>query len=202
MLRATILAAFLVLAGVAAMAAAPFDEAFVRYEARGSAYELEFARLGQVRAIRSDVRAYAATLVNDHEVYNAALRDLAQLKDIEVPPGLDRKDQQRLDRLSAARGATFDAAFIREARRINSDEVRSFRREASRTTDPDIRDFVRHFLEVDEQHEVGARALAQRNVASQAPVIHPPKTGDSMTVIPPPSGSAMPVIPPPPPVSK
>lgn len=196
MLRILILAVLLMLAGPKAMAA-PFDELFVRYEAQSSAYELEFARLGAVRATRSEVRTYAAVLVNDHEAYSGALRDLATSKGIAVPSGLAASDRKRLDRLARARGTAFDRAFVREAQRINNDNIRAFRKEAARTADPDIHSFVDRFLEMDAKHEAAASALSERVVASKTPVIHPPLTGDRMVVVPPPSASSMPVIAPP-----
>jgi len=191
MLKATIVVAFLMLAGFEAMGA-PFDELFVRYEAQGSIYELAFAQLGQSRATRPEVRAYAATLVNDHEAYNGALRDLAESKGIAVPSGMATNDKKRLDRLAGMRGGAFDSAFVREAVRINGEDIRAFRREASRTADRDIRSFVTRFLEVDEKHEAGARALSERHVGSSMPLIRPPRTGDTMPIIPPPDASAMP----------
>ena len=190
MLKTMIVVASLMLAGVEAMAA-PFDELFVRYEAQGSIYELAFAQLGQSRATRPEVRAYAATLINDHEAYNGALRDLAESKGIAMPSSMTTNDKQRLDRLAGIRGTAFDSAFVQEALRINGEDIRSFRREASRTADPDIRSFVTRFLEVDEKHEAGARALGERHVGSSMSLIRPPRTGDTMPVIPPAGASAI-----------
>ena len=195
-LKAIMISAFLILAAVQAMGASPLDEQFIHYEAQGSLYELAFARLGEARATRPEVRAYATTLVNDHEAYNGALRDLAETKGIAVPSGLAKNDQKKLDRLAGTRDAAFDTAFVREARRINGSIIRAFRREASRTADPDIRRFVVRFLEVEEKHDAIARKLAERPVAFRLPVIVPPRTGDTMPVISPPSPSNMPVIPP------
>src|ERR1019366_2898280 len=100
MLKAIMISAFLMLAAAQAMGASPLDEQFVRYEAQGSLYELAFARLGEARATRPEVRAYATTLVNDHESYNGALRELAENKGIAVPSSLAKNDQKKLDRLA------------------------------------------------------------------------------------------------------
>jgi hypothetical protein len=119
-----------------------------------------------------------------------------------MPSSMATNDKKRLDRLAGMHGVAFDSAFVREAVRINGEDIRAFRTEASRTADPDIRRFVTRFLEVDEKHEAEARALSERNVGSSMPLIHPPQTGDTMPVIPPPGASAMPVIPPPTPAPK
>jgi hypothetical protein len=100
--------------------------------------------------------------------------------------------------LAKTRGAAFDRAFVREAQRINRDELRAFRNEAGRTADPDIHGFVGRFLEVEAKHEAAANALGDHVVASKVRVIEPPQTGDTMAVVPPASGSSMPMIVPPP----
>jgi putative membrane protein len=98
-LRTTIFAALLSFAGAGATAA-PFDDLFVRHEAQSRACELALARLGQTRAIRPAVRAYAGLLVNDHEVYGGGLRRLAESKGIAVPSGFAASDRKRFDALA------------------------------------------------------------------------------------------------------
>jgi len=183
-----------VFAGTTAMAAGPFDQMFVRNEAQRSLYEGAIARLAQSRATRTDVRSYASTVLNDHEAYDGALRELAKSKGISLPSGLTKYDKKRLAHLAGLHGRAFDNAFIREARRVNDDDIRDFRKEASHAADPETNRFVTQFLEVDKKHEAGARALGGRDVASRGPVIEPPPTGNRMPVISPPSASAMPVI--------
>ncbi len=196
-MRRLLVAAILCLSAAPALAASPTDAAYLRNEAQGSAYELAIARLASEHATRPDVRAYAATVVNDHEAYNAALRELAQTKDVALPPGMTPARQQQLDRMSSLTGPAFDTAFIREAQRINADDLRDSQQELRRTTDGDIRAFVARFNQVDRKHEAGARAVSRRAVAGGMPVIRPPATGATMPVIPPPSTGTMPVIVPP-----
>jgi putative membrane protein len=194
--------AVLLLGITQAMAASPFDTLFLRHEAQNSAYETAIAQLAQNRAIRPEVKAFAAGVANDHESYNGGLRDLAQAKGVPVPPDMTASNKKHLDALAATQGAAFDTAFLREMRRINGVELRSFRREASRTADKDIRAFVTKFLPMEEKHEADARALSGRAVASRMPVITPPAVGAGMPVITPPSGGTMPVVPPPAPGAK
>jgi len=194
MLKAMMISAFLILAANLAMAASPLDEQFVRNEAQGSLYELAFARLGEARATRPDVRAYATTLINDHEAYNGALRELAESKGIAVPSSIATNDQKRLDLLAGMRDAAFDTAFVREARRINGDVIRAFRGQASRTTDPDLRRFVTRFLAVEEKHDAAARRLAERAAASRSPANVPPRAGDTIPFISPRTASMMAII--------
>ncbi len=196
MLRLSMLVALLLMAAASAHAA-PFDDMFLRSEERGSAYELEFARLGEAHATRAEVRTYAATLINDHEAYGSALRNLAESKGIAIPSGPSATDKQRLSRMAQVRGASFDREFIREAQRVNSENQRLFRKEAARTADPDIRHFITFFAEMDAKHEAAAKALSENVVASKTPIVPPPPIGDDMVVVPPRSDKSMPVIVPP-----
>ena len=201
MLKALFTTVTIVLCAGSAWAAAPFDALFLRHEAQGSAYELAIAKLAQDRSSRPELRSYAATVASDHSSYNAALRALAHAKGVNLPSDLTSKDQSRVDEMAKLNGPSFDSAFLAEARRVNAEDMRDFRKEASRTTDPQIRSFVTKFLAVDQKHEAGAQALSNQAsnapVTSRMPVIKPPATGATMPVIPPPQGGTMPVITPP-----
>ena len=197
MSKTLVAAAVLTLVMTQSQAATPLSERFLQNEAHSSTYELAVAHLAQTRATRPEVRAYAGTLVNDQEAYTAALHDLARSKGVAVSWRMTARGQQQLDRLTAIRGAAFDDSFVREAQRINAEDVRKLRREASITPDPDIRNFVGHFIKDEEKREAGARALSGHTVASRMPVLAPPPTGNKMPVIKPPDDRVMPVIPPP-----
>ena len=197
LLMLLILMAAIILSCTPVKAASPYDQAFMRHEIQASAYELDFARLGLARALRPEIRAYAETVINDHAQYNEALRDLARSKDVSLPPTMGRHGRQRLDRLGGTPDSAFDAAFLREARRINGDGIRASRVEASRTADPEIRAFVLRFLNVDKKHQSLARSLSDIVMASRAVVVRPPQTGDPIVVVPAPDKSPMPIIQPP-----
>ncbi len=194
---AAIFGVFVLATGAKAQPLASVDQMFLRSEARSSAYEVAIAQLAQGRASDPEVKAYADTLVKDHEAYDSTLRDLATKKGMTLELGLSAQSKVALERLSRQRGRSFDRTFITEAVRVNSAAIRAFRAEAARTSDPDIRAFVNDHLAMDERHDATASALARKLAPPSRgmPVIRPPVTG-SMPVIPPPSGGTTPVIPP------
>ena len=114
-----------------------------------------------------------------------------------MPSSMTTNDKQRLDRFAAIRG-TASTAPLSEKRcgSTAKTSVPSGGRPAG-TADPDIRSFVTRFMEVDEKHEAGARALGERHVGSSMSLIRPPRTGDTVPVIPPPGASAIVVTLPP-----
>lgn len=54
------------------------------------------------------------TLVNDHEAYNGARQNLADVKGIAMLSVMATSDRKRLDRLARSHGRVFDTAFVRE----------------------------------------------------------------------------------------
>lgn len=131
-------------------------------EGAGAAYELALSQLAAQRATRDDVKAYAQRVAQDHAQLNPLLRQLAQSKGLTLPTELRAADQRRLERIGGYQGARFDTAYIREVRRINNADKRSFDKEAQSTQDEAIRAYVQRVAAVDAQHEQAAQALAAR----------------------------------------
>jgi putative membrane protein len=179
--------------GAKAQVLAPFDQLFLRSEARSNAYEVALAQLASTRAAAPEVKAYADTVLQDHAAHDGALRDLAVKKGMNLDMALSQQSKAAIERLSHLKGRAFDRAFIAEARRVNNAAIRAFRTEASRTADPDLRRFVADGLALDEQHDAALAALAPK--PRGMPVIRPP-VGGNMPILPPPSGGTTPVIPP------
>lgn len=111
------------------------------------------------------MRTYAATLINDREVYSGELRNLAASKGIAMPSKMEIGDRKRLDRLARTHGREFDTAFIQEIRRVNGLNIRLFRKAVSHVANSDIRRFVDRVLHIDEKHEAEALALTRHDIA-------------------------------------
>lgn len=138
------------------------DKGFLMREGAGAAYELALCQLAAQRAVRDDVKAYAQRVAQDHAQLNPELRRLAQSKGVALPTELRAPDQRRLERLGGYQGTRFDTAYVREVRRINRADRRSFERQAQRSQDDAIRTYVQRVAAVDAQHEQAAEALATR----------------------------------------
>jgi putative membrane protein len=192
LLLPAILMAIILWSSPPAAAASPADRAFLRNELQASVHEQEFARIGLARSLRPEIRAYAETLIADHAQANEALRDLARSRN--VPPAPPLRNRQQLDRLRNIPAHTFDAAFLREARRINGDAIRTVQAEAAHTSDPEIRALALQALDMDKKHQDQARAMSDIIIASRPATIRPPRTGDPIVVAPPPDKTPMPII--------
>jgi len=135
------------------------DRQYMILAATGGAYELSLASLAQQRSSRDDIKAYAATLIQDHANYNAELQQLARAKGVTLPTAMSKDDQDRLNTINLQGGSTLDRSFIEEAIRINAEDKKVAQTEAAATTDPDIKAFLQKFAAVDARHEQGAAAL-------------------------------------------
>ena len=105
------------------------------------------------------MKAYAQKLVNDHEAYNAALRRLGRDQGLPLPNDLTGADTVRLTALKALSGSLFDKAYVKEAIRINADDMSEAKKEMDATQDETIKTFIAKFAGMDAEHERLAKAL-------------------------------------------
>ncbi len=118
------------------------DKDYLVQDAQGSAYELETAKLATRKASNPDVKAYAEKLVHDHETYNAALQRLGHQQGFSLPTDLTTADTVRLTALKALAGSLFDKAYVKEAIRINADDLSEAKKEMDETQDDTIKTFL------------------------------------------------------------
>ena len=135
------------------------DKDYLVQDAQGSAYELETAKLATQKASNPDVKAYAQKLVHDHETYNAALQRLGHQQGFALPTDLTAADTVRLTALKALSGSLFDKAYVKEAIRINADDLSEAKKEMDATQDDTIKTFLSQFAGMDAEHEALAKAL-------------------------------------------
>ena len=135
------------------------DKDYLVQDAQGAAYELEAAKLATRKASDPAVKAYAQRLVHDHEAYNAALQRLGHDHGFTLPDDLSAADTVRLTALKALAGSVFDKAYVKEAIRINADDLSDAKKEMDATQDETIKTFLSHFAGMDADHEASAKAL-------------------------------------------
>lgn len=138
------------------------DRSFLVDEAEGSAYELALAELARKQAASDDVKRYAAMLVSDHQAYNAALRQLAGAKQVQLPSSMSPDQESSVDEMAHKQGSAFDEAFIKEISRINDQDERDFQEEEAATGDPEVKAFVQRFAAIDRKHAEAARQISRR----------------------------------------
>ena len=135
------------------------DQAFLKDSAQGANYELALANLAKQKASKPDVRLYAQTLVTDHDKLNAGLTHLAQQKGVQLPSGMSKDNQSKLNHMKSLSGSAFDHAFTTEEARINAQDKEVEEREIGATQDNDVKAFVQQMQVADANHQKMSQGL-------------------------------------------
>ena len=139
------------------------DKAYLIKDRRGATYELESAKLALSKAAREDVKSYAQKLVHDHSAYNAALEKLGKEQGVTLPTEPDAADKAHMADLEKLSGKAFDALYIKEAIRINTEDKTDAEKAKSSTKDQAIKEFIAKFADMDAEHEKLAKQLETSN---------------------------------------
>lgn len=125
---------------------------FVHDAALGGMTEVELGKLAEKNAMSSDVKAFGKHMVDDHSKTNGELASVAKSKGIELPSALDPQHKKIVDKLAAAKGASFDKAFMAQMVTDHRKTVSLFEKAASGAKDVDIKAFASKALPTLKQH--------------------------------------------------
>jgi putative membrane protein len=154
-------------AGLIGLAATPAfadlsaaDRDFLLKAASGGMAEIQVAQLAQQRASSQQVRQFATRMITDHTQINAALQQIAEEANIELPTQPTGKDAMAGRRLSGLNGTAFDQAYSQAELLDHQQDVALFRKEANSGQDPALKAFAQDTLPTMLQHLQLAQALS------------------------------------------
>jgi len=147
---------------------------FLQKAAQDGVAEVELGQLAQRKAMRDEVRQFAARMVQDHGKANEELRSIAGSHGVQVSTTLDRHHEREMNRLSGLVGGDFDRAYMSRMLDDHRKDVREFRKRANAKKQDDVSRFAAATLPVLESHLEMARAT---NDIAQGPK----RTGDRET---------------------
>lgn len=139
-------------------ATAPADLAFVRKAAIGGMAEVELGKLAQRKGSSEPVRQFGAQMVQDHTKTNDELKQIASMKQIDIPQSLDPKHQNDVAHFSTLSGAAFDRAYMKDMVADHRKDIADFKRAAASAKDTDLRTFASRTLPTLESHLQMAQA--------------------------------------------
>jgi putative membrane protein len=152
------------------------ERLFLQSASNGGLAEVELGKLAEQRASNAEVKSFGARMVKDHSKANEDLAALAARKGVSFPTQMDRKDEERRDRLAALSGAAFDKAYMQDMTEDHEHDVAAFREAAKNSSDPDVRDFAAQTLPTLTEHldqskriQAALGASANANPNRQAP---------------------------------
>ena len=135
------------------------DRVFVHAAALGGLAEVELGKLAEQRSQNDAVKEFARRMVDDHSKANDRLIDLAKEDGIAVPKELDEEHKAMRQRLTIAKGAEFDLAYLQGQVIEHQKTVQLLEYEIGSGQDIDLKSFAAEILPVVLQHLRAAQAL-------------------------------------------
>lgn len=119
---------------------------FLKDAAAADHFEYDAARMALAKSGDANVRAIAATLVNQHASAQPALQRMLHARNI-APPMLANEQRKALNRLAKLQGAKFDREWMEwVGLRSQQDDVQAFEKAAGSVRDPQLRGWIARTL--------------------------------------------------------
>lgn len=134
------------------------DVKFMQKAAAGGLAEVELGKLAQQKAVRQEVKEFAALMVADHGKANADLQKIASAHGVALPAGLDKKQQKEMDKLSQKVGPEFDRDYMKHMLKDHKKDVKEFREHAKSRKPNDVTAFAAETLPTLQVHLRSAQA--------------------------------------------
>lgn len=155
-------ASLFILSAIASEAADSFsdaDKTFVAKVSQGGMYEVALGKVAKTQAEAQDVKDSGDTEVHDHTLVGDKLKSIMEANGMTFPTQLNGEFQARLDKLIALPPDKFDAAYIRDMKKIHDADGAAFAKEAASGTNPDLRAFAAETYRIVQRHlgELGAK---------------------------------------------
>jgi len=128
----------------------------VKEAAISDMFEIQSSQIGLERG-NADQKAFAATMIKDHEKTSADLKSLVSTSELKaaLPTALDSTHQSKLDKLKSLQEADFSPGYNSDQVSGHKDAVSLFERYAKGGADPKLKEWaektlpnLRHHLEM------------------------------------------------------
>lgn len=173
MIRATLLSAALSTVALVAPAApaladhAPVvgaqltkeDRQFFDDAAQGGLLEVKLGQLVVKQGSAEEVKRFAQRMIDDHGKLNQHLAELGQKEGLSVPPELDKKHQEELDKMAQYSGNKLDQEYMSAMVSDHEDDVKAFEKQAKEGKDPALRQFAATAVPTLNEHLAQARQI-------------------------------------------
>ncbi len=123
--------------------------------------EIEMGKLASGQGQSEGVRQFGDRLVKDHQAAEDKVQDLAKQLEVKLPDmkPMTAKDQAKMDKLKALKGASFDQAFAKAMVEDHRKAINNLKTEQPKLQGSSAGDLVAEVLPVVEEHERIAKQL-------------------------------------------
>lgn len=135
------------------------DERFIQEEAAAGVALVKIAELGERRANRADIKAFAGMMTADHTKANAELATLAASKSVELNSEVDSKHADTYEELDGESAQDFDKEFLSVIISGHKKCVKNFEDAAEDAEDNDVKLWAAKMLPALQAHLEKAEGL-------------------------------------------
>lgn len=147
-----------------AVTAAPATAAeFAAAAAASDLFEIESSKVAQSQAVSSEVKSFAAMLVQDHSKSTAELKSIASKDNITLSPPTLRPDMQsKIDALKSAKGEAFDTLYLSQQVPAHEEALKLHQGYAASGDNTSLKAFASKTSTVVSKHLDEARAMSKQ----------------------------------------
>jgi len=108
--------------------------------------------MAQDKAASDSVKQFGKKMEQDHTKANDELKKLAADKGVQIPTALDKKHQNKIDKLAKASGADFDRQYMSDMVSDHKTDVKEFQKQADKGKDSDLKNWAGQTLPTLKEH--------------------------------------------------
>jgi putative membrane protein len=138
------------------------DRDFFEGAAQGGLLEIKLGQLVVKQGASDDVKRFAQRMIDDHTKLNQRLAEVARQEGLSMPQELDKKHQDKLDKLAKLGGPKLDQEYINEMVDEHKDDVKAFEKQAKDGKDPAIKQLAQATLPTLNEHLTMAHQIHDR----------------------------------------
>jgi putative membrane protein len=138
------------------------EQDFYWKAAAGGLFEVEAAKLAIHHAGNPDVKTLAAELLKDHQKASQELTAIGEAKGMSTPAHLTKEQNESLEKLKGATGATFDKTYVDLMVEDHPKDISLFEKESESGKDSQLKAFAKEKLPALKRHLEHAKSLQQK----------------------------------------
>ncbi len=128
------------------------DKQFMITAAKTDMTEAHEGQMAENQAMRTDIKDFAKTLIQDHTKSYQRLTKLAAETGISIPKGIDGAKDRTVRGLGGLKGERFEGEFARDEMAAHRQAIVIFKREASHGQNAEVKAYATEMVPVLEKH--------------------------------------------------
>lgn len=125
---------------------------FINKATSGGLMEVELGKEAERKGVSQSVKDFGKLMVKDHTDANQKLKDAVQKQKLSFPDAMEKKSQDRMDKLNDKTGSDFDKDYVDMMVKDHKDDVADFEKAQTNLPAGPVKDWVDKSLPVLRSH--------------------------------------------------